>query len=124
MEMNKKIIQELKEKLKKEKENLEKELSSFAKKDDKPTGDWNTKYPRFNGGSGGERLEQAADAVEEYVTLLPIEASLELKLQAINSALKKIKRGDYGKCEKCKKIIGLERLKVYPEAQTCQKCKK
>ena len=122
--MNKKIIEELKEKLEKGKENIEKELSSFAKKDDKPVGDWNTKYPHFNGGAGGERLEQAADAVEEYITLLPIEASLELKLQAINSALKKIKRGNYGKCEKCKKNIDLERLKAYPEAQTCQKCKK
>ena len=122
--MNKKTSQELKENLEKEKENLEKELSSFAKKDDKRAGDWDTKYPHFNGGSGGERLEQAADAVEEYVTLLPIEASLELKLQAINSALEKIKKGNYGKCEKCKKPISLERLGAYPEAKTCQKCKK
>lgn len=121
--MNKKILQELKEKLEKEKENVEKELSSFAKKDEKPVGDWETKYPSFNGGTGGQRLEQAADEVEEYVTLLPIEANLELKLQAINSALEKIKKGNYGKCEKCKKAINLERLKVYPEAQTCLRCK-
>ncbi|OGZ18079.1 MAG: hypothetical protein A2Z78_01775, partial [Candidatus Nealsonbacteria bacterium RBG_13_36_15] len=103
--MDKKIIQGLKERLERDKENVEKELSSFAKKDDKLTGDWDTKYPHFGGGAGGERLEQAADMVEEYVTLLPIEASLELKLQAINSALEKIKNGNYGKCEKCKKAI-------------------
>ena|SRR4030042_876953 len=122
--MDKKIIQGLKERLERDKENVEKELSSFAKKDDKLTGDWDTKYPHFGGGAGGERLEQAADMVEEYVTLLPIEASLELKLQAINSALEKIKNGNYGKCEKCKKAISLERLEAYPEAKTCQKCKK
>lgn len=122
--MNKKNIQGLKERLEKEKENLEKELSSFAKKDKKIAGNWNTRYPHFNGGTGGQRLEEAADEVEEYVTLLPIEASLELKLQTVNSALKKIKKGNYGKCEKCKKMIDPERLKAYPGAKTCQKCRK
>lgn len=121
--MNQKILKELKERLEKDKEKLEKNLSSFAKKDEKPTGDWNTKYPHFNGGAGSQRLEEAADEVEEYITLLPIEASLELKLQAVNSALKKIKKGKYGKCERCKKDIPLERLKAYPEAKTCLKCK-
>lgn len=124
MVINKKILQELKERLEKEKENLEEELSSFAKKGGKPAGDWRTQYPHFNGGAGGERLEQAADEVEEYITLLPIEASLELKLQAVNSALRKIKKGNYGKCEKCKKAINLKRLMAYPEAKTCLKCKK
>ncbi|HDZ54270.1 MAG TPA: TraR/DksA family transcriptional regulator [Candidatus Nealsonbacteria bacterium] len=122
--MDKKNIQEFKERLEKDKENLEKELSSFAKKDEKTAENWNTRYPHFNGGTGGQRLEEAADEVEEYVTLLPIEASLELKLQTVNSALKKIKKGNYGKCEKCKKIIDLERLKAYPGAKTCQKCRK
>ena len=121
--MNKKILQELKEELEKEKENLEKELQSFAKKDSKLKGDWHTKYPKFDGGVGGQRLEEAADEVEAYVTLLPIEARLELKLQAVNLALEKIKKGKYGKCEKCKKPISIERLKIFPEAQTCQKCK-
>jgi len=121
--MNKKILQKLKEGLEKERENLEKELQSFAKKDPKLKGDWNTKYPKFNGGVGGQRLEEAADEVEAYVTLLPIEARLELKLQAVNLALEKIKKGKYGKCEKCKKPISIERLKIFPEAQTCQKCK-
>ena len=120
--MNKETLQELKENVEKGKEHLEKELSSFAKKDDRPAGDWDTKYPHFDGGAGGEKLEQAADAVEEYVTLLPIEASLELKLQAVNSALKKIKKGNYGKCEKCKKTLDLERLKACPEAKTCLQC--
>jgi len=121
--MNKNIFKGLKEKLKKDKESIEKQLSSFAKKDDKPSGDWETKFPHYNGGSGGQLLEEGADEVEEYITLLPIEASLELKLQAVNSALKKIKKGKYGKCEKCKKDIPLERLKAYPEAKTCLKCK-
>jgi DnaK suppressor protein len=121
--MDKKILKELKEKLEKERESLEKELSSFAKKDDKPAGDWETKYPDFDGGVGSQRLDEAADEVEEYLNLRQIEASLELKLQAIDLALEKIKKGRYGKCEKCKKDIPLERLKVFPEAKTCLKCK-
>lgn len=121
--MEKKIIQKLKLKLEREKENLEKELESFAKKDLKLKGNWQAKFPKFDGGVGSQRLEEAADEVEEYLTLLPIEARLELKLKAVNSALGKIKKGKYGKCEKCKKEIPLARLKVYPEAKTCLKCK-
>lgn len=122
--MNKKILKDLKEKLEKEKKNLEKELEGFAKKDLRLKGDWQTKFPKFDGGVGSQRLEEAADEVEEYLTLLPIEARLELKLQAIDLALEKIKKGKYGKCEKCKKEIPLPRLKIFPEAKTCLKCGK
>jgi len=118
------ILKELKAKLKKEKENLEKELEGFAKKDKKLKGDWDTRYPKFNGGMGSQGLEEAADEVEEYLNLLPVEANLELRLQSINSALEKIKKGRYGKCEKCKKPISLDRLRVYPEARLCLKCRK
>ena len=122
--MRKEILKELKDRLEKEKENLEEELKSFAKKDSKLAGNWDTKYPKFGGGVGSQRLEQAADEVEEYLNLLPIEANLELRLQSINSALEKIKKEKYGKCEKCKKSISLERLKSYPEAKFCLKCPK
>lgn len=121
--MDKKNLAELKKKLEEDKRSVEKQLSSFAKKDPKIAGDWDTKYPNFDGGVGGQKLEEEADEVEEYITLRPIENSLELKLQAINTALDKIKKGTYGKCEKCKKDIPLERLEVYPEAKTCLKCK-
>jgi DnaK suppressor protein len=122
--MNKKLIEELKEKLEKEGKSIEKELDKFAKKDDKLKGDWDTVFPKFNGGeSGSGDMEKAADEVEEYSTLLPIEYSLESKLQNINLALEKIKKGTYGKCEKCKKEISEERLRAFPEAKTCNDCK-
>lgn len=116
--MKKELAEELKQKLEKEKEVLEKELERFAKKDQKPTGDWDTKYPHFNGGG----LEEEADEVEEYETLLPIEQSLETKLRDVNLALEKTKNGKYGLCEKCGKQIAEERLKVMPEARFCLKC--
>jgi len=122
--MNKKLIEELKEKMENEAKSIEKELEKFATKDDKIKGDWNTIYPRFNGGeSGSAALEKAADEVEEYSTLLPIEHSLEIKLKDINLALDKIKKGKYGICENCKKEISEERLKAFPEARTCNNCK-
>lgn len=118
--MDKKFLEEIKEKLEKEKSAAEKELRKFAKEDPKLKGDWDSLFPRFDGGN----LEEAADEVEEYSTRLPIEFSLELKLRDINLALEKIKKGKYGKCEKCGKQIPKDRLKIFPEARTCNKCKK
>ncbi|MDI6602720.1 MAG: TraR/DksA C4-type zinc finger protein [Patescibacteria group bacterium] len=121
--MNKKLINKLKEKLKKEKMALEEELKKFAKKDEKLPDDWDTIFPKYNGEeSGGAALEKAADEIEEYETLLPIEYALETKLKNINLALEKIEKGKYGKCEKCGKEIPIARLKVFPEARFCLKC--
>lgn len=123
--MDKKLLKELKEKLKKEKAVIEEQLKKFAKKDEKLPGDWDTIFPKYNGGeSGGAALEKAADEVEEYEALLPIEYSLEIRLKNIDSALEKIKKGKYGICEKCQKEIPIDRLKVSPEAKFCLKCQK
>jgi RNA polymerase-binding transcription factor DksA len=116
--MEKKIIDELKERLDTEKKSLEKELESFAKKDDSPKGDWDTKYPNRENGN----MEEEADEVQEYGNMLPVEYSLELKLKNINSALEKIGKGGYGICEKCGKEIDEKRLQACPEAKTCLKC--
>jgi DnaK suppressor protein len=122
--MDKKLISELKEALEKERTVIERQLKKIAKKDEKLPGDWDTVFPKYDGGeSGGAALEKAADEVEEYSTLLPIEHSLELRLKDVDSALEKIKKVSYGKCEKCQKEIGEERLKASPEARFCSKCK-
>lgn len=121
--MDKKLIAYLKEKLKKDKKNIEQQLKNFASKDKNLKDDWDTRFPNFNGKeSGGSALEQAADEVEEYGNLLPVEHSLELRLRDINLALEKIKQNKFGQCEKCNKKIADERLKAFPEAKTCKKC--
>jgi len=123
--MQKKLLLELKEKLEKEKAAIEEQLKRFAKRDEKLKGDWDTIFPKFDGGeAGGAGLEKAADEVEEYSNLLPIEYNLELKLKNIDLALEKIKTGKYGKCEKCSQEIDEKRLKIYPEARFCLKCRK
>jgi len=118
--MEENLLRKLKKRLEEDKEKLERELKSFAEKDKKPKGDWDTRYPKFNGG----KMEEEADEVEEYVNLLPIENTLEIELGKINRALEKIEKGKYGICEKCQNPISEDRLKVYPRAVYCQKCQK
>jgi DnaK suppressor protein len=138
--MNKKLLEELRQKLEKEGAMIEEQLKRFAKKDGKLKGDWDTRFPHWGGEVGGAGLEKAADEVEEYEALLPVEYSLELKLKNIDLALEKInlstklkvnteqgrsiKIDRYGICEKCGKKIDEKRLKVYPEARLCMKCQK
>ncbi len=121
--MEKEEIEKLKAILKERKEKIERELREFAKEGKTP-GDWETKFPYYDGDSGSSRLEREADEVEEYENLLALEHSLETKLKEIELALKKMEEGNYGICEKCKKEIEIERLKVFPEARFCQKCQK
>jgi DnaK suppressor protein len=119
--MTPEFITQRKEDLLKKKEGLEKELSVFAQKVSKDN--WETKYPKMN-----SEDEDRADEVEEYENLLPIERSLEEKLKEVNIALEKIEKGTYGKCDNCGEEgcecdISEERLKVLPEAKTCNSCK-
>ena len=121
--MVQKEIEKIKERLEKEKELVEKELNSFATKDKKVEGDWDTRFPQWDKGGDGADMEIAADEVEEYSRLLPLEHILEIRLKNINLALEKIKKGKYEICEKCGKKIPSNRLDVYPEARYCLKCK-
>ena len=114
-------------------------MEKFATKDERFKDDWDTRFPHFDSQeTGSAALEKAADEVEEYNTLLPIEYSLELRLKNINLALEKInpstdlgvdtehnrsiKKGKYGICEKCNNEIPLARLKAFPEAKICTTC--
>jgi DnaK suppressor protein len=120
--MKEELIKKFKERLEKEREEIEKQLKEFAKEGKIPE-DWEAKFPHFDGESGSGALERAADEVEEYEKLRSTEQVLEVKLKNINLALEKIKKGNYGICEKCGKEIELDRLEAVPEARFCKKCK-
>ena len=121
--MDKAFLKKQHIKLEKEKSLLEKELSSFAKKDPKSKNNWRSNFPEFDHTETGDsRLEIAQDEVEEYVNRLPVEHALELKLRDINIALEKIKQNKYGICERCGKPISKKRLEAIPEARFCLKC--
>ncbi|MEA3453203.1 MAG: hypothetical protein U9Q96_02640 [Patescibacteria group bacterium] len=122
--MKKEFIEKQKETLEENKKALIKELSLFAEKDPKIKGNWKSKFPEFSDSEiGGSRLEVASDEVEEYLSRLSIEHSMELRLRDIDLALKKIRTNKYGKCGKCGKGISMDRLKACPEAQLCLKCR-
>ena len=116
--MKETLLKKTEKRLEQNRIKIENQLKSFAKKDRNLKGDWDTIYPRLNNNS----LEDEANEVEEYGNLLPIENTLELELEKINKALKKIKDKKYGLCEKCKKPISLARLAIYPQAVYCKKC--
>ena len=116
--MKKEQIKELEEKLLEDKKSLEETLSHFAKKDGSMKNNWNTIFPKVEGSD----MEEKADEVEEYSSLLPVEHSLEIKLRNVSEAIDRIKKGTYGKCEKCNKEIPFKILQVTPETKTCRSC--
>jgi len=123
--MKKEFLEQQEKRLKELKKEVESQLSQFATKDKQLKNNWKSKFPEFDGTeTGGSHLEVAQDEVEEYLNRLPVEHILELKLKDINDALKKIKTGKYGICERCGRRISQNRLKIFPEAKFCLKCQK
>jgi DnaK suppressor protein len=116
--MDKKLIEDLKQKLEEEKKSITKELESFASQDPNLKHNWEAKYPNREEGDKDEE----ADEVQEYENALSLEYSLELKLKDVKNALEKIENGTYGVCEKCGKKIDEKRLLACPEAKTCLRC--
>lgn len=111
------MLDELKESLFKEKAELKENLSRIAKPvDDK--GDYKTSFEDI----GTDRDDNTTE-VEQYADTLPVEITLEKKLQAVIEALEKMENGTYGICAECGESIEVERLRANPSARRCIKCK-
>src|SRR5438132_961757 len=104
--MNHSTLNQLQKRLETEKQRLEGELKDFAVKDKKMKDNWDAQKPTKEWGT----KEEVTDEAGEYENLLSLEESLEVKLRDVNNALEKIKKGIYGKCERCDKEIEEERL--------------
>jgi DnaK suppressor protein len=117
--LDQKVLEELKNTLLKEKESLEKDLGKIGTPVDKKTGDYETSFDNI-----GSNWEENATEVDEYTANLPVEVSLEKKLQDVLAALDEMEKGTYGICQNCQQEIDLDRLKITPSARTCIKCKK
>lgn len=115
--MDKQILDELKALLLKEKEDLEENLERIAKPVNKEKGDYETNFEEI----GADREDNTTE-VEEYTDNLPVEITLEKKLQETLDALDRMEKGTYGFCENCQKEIDIERLRANPSAKTCIKC--
>lgn len=54
---------------------------------------------------------------------MSLDENLRSALLAVEGALDRIARGDYGTCERCGKDIPVERLEAIPTASLCVQCK-
>lgn len=102
-------IQKLKSQLEEEAKELEAQLAAA-----KRTVDF---------GNDPDHFEEEADEAEEFANAIDIVATLKQRLGDIGAALDKVNQGGYGICEKCRKEISLELLKIDPESKLCKTCK-
>ncbi len=119
IKQNKDFLEEQKGLLLVEQNKIKERLANFATESKTHEGEWASNMPDFDKSSS---LEEEADEVEEFGMRLALEQSMEEQLKAIEMALEKIKKATYGICEKCGKEIPQGRLKVYPQANFCQRC--
>ncbi len=117
MTLEKDFLLEAKNTLLANKKRIQEELERFAKPTEVP-GDYKTTFNNL-----GTDEDENASEVEEYADNLALENNLEKQLKNIVAALDRIENGTYGYCENCQKEINIERLKAYPEANTCINCK-
>jgi RNA polymerase-binding protein DksA len=66
--------------------------------------------------------DQGSDAIQYELDNYFVARSLKF-LRHLDQALARIEKGDYGKCEMCRKDISKERLEVVPHTQHCTSCK-
>ncbi|MFH1413003.1 MAG: TraR/DksA C4-type zinc finger protein [bacterium] len=113
--MEKKILSKIKDELMNRKNQIEKDLTGFAKKD---KDDYVSSFPEY-----GSENDENAQEVSQYSTNVATEKILEKILKDINSALKKITKKEFGVCKYCGKPIEEKRLLIRPFSSACVKCK-
>jgi RNA polymerase-binding transcription factor DksA len=105
--------------LEEEKKKLIKELETVGRKNTKVPGDWEAVATDLDSDSADEN--ETADELEEYEGNIGIVDKLEVQLNSVEKALKKILDKTYGKCDVCGEEIPEERLKANPASVTCIK---
>ncbi len=115
--MESELIQQAKEKLVAEKGKIRKQLEEMtgeqAFNKDKVQAKWN---------EVGDKEEDNALEVANYQDSISLERNLEITLEKIEKALKRIEEGTYGTCDQCGNQIEDDRLLAYPEAGRCLSC--
>lgn len=106
----------------------EKDLQNLKEQLEKEAGELEAQLNRHKGdtdfGSDNETdFSEEADEAEEFSNDLGIKDALKERMLDIESALEKMTRNEFGKCENCGKEISLDLLKVNPESRLCKECK-
>lgn len=111
-------LKHFKQNLETEKLKLESEMVSVGRRNPSVPGDWES-IPTETGTESD--LADQADIVMGRDSNSAILADLEARYDNILSALKRIEKGGYGKCEVCGEKIEDARLEADPSATTCVK---
>lgn len=116
---SKDFLEKIESMLSAQKSKLENELLKFSKKSQNVADDFDTQFPEY-----GDKDDENAAEVAEYINNLPVEEGLEKTLRDANKALERIKKGTYGICKYCSKPIEEKRLLARPTSSACVECKK
>lgn len=103
-------------KLEAEKARLESEMGNIGRRNPSVPDDWEPMPSET--GTEADLVDQA-DAVTSRESNAAILADLEARYDTILSALSRIEKKTYGKCEVCGKKIEEARLEAEPAATTC-----
>ncbi|MFA5744611.1 MAG: TraR/DksA C4-type zinc finger protein [Candidatus Paceibacterota bacterium] len=107
-----------KEKLEEDKLKLEEEMASVGRKNLAVPGDWEP--APIDVGMESNPIDQA-DVITNRENDVAVLADLEARYDAILTALSRIDKNTYGKCEVCGEEIQETRLEADPSATTCTK---
>jgi len=102
-----------------EKSKLLKELATIGQKNPSNSADWEAKPTNLDSDSADEN--ETADTIEEFEENSAILKQLEIQLNDVETALKEIRAGTYGKCLVCGIEIPEDRLLANPASLTCIK---
>lgn len=105
------------QKLTEEKKLLEEEMQTLGRKNPGNPKDWEP-VPSIMDASSADKNEMA-DLMEDFEEVSATQSELEKRLNEVDSALLKIKSGNYGTCSVCGKEIEEKRLDANPAATTC-----
>ena len=107
-----------KKKLLAEKDELEAELATVARKNPANPKDWEP-VPDAREDIPAAR-DDTADKIESFEENVAITRQLEARLAEVRDALERIENGSFGHCTVCRGAIETERLNANPAAQTCK----
>ena len=111
----KRLLQPIEKYLKGEEKKTKKTLAHLKSEDPFQDPD----HVNNNAASDTEATEQSS-----HQRIESLMKELNQRLEKIARALFRIKRGNYGNCENCGKMISTERLAIVPSATLCVACER
>lgn len=110
-------LEHFKTKLEEERVKLENELKTVGRINPSNPNDWQA-IPTDIEADSADRLE-VAESIDQFEENTAILKELEIQINDVKLALKKIDDNSYGVCEVDGKPIPIKRLEANPSARTC-----